>query len=63
VAAETSEVAITVDRLVRDGTLDDEYERFQLTPLGFVKPVEEVVAALLRAAFEVDQRPVQRDIG
>src|SRR5438105_10793756 len=56
-------VAITFYRLVRDRAFDDEDERFQLTPVGLVEPVDEVISALFRAAFEVDPRPVQRDLG
>src|SRR6516225_3195718 len=58
--AEAAPVALRLDRLVRDGALDDEDERLEFTAVGLVPPLDEGVGTLFGAAFEVDQRPVHR---
>ena len=63
VVAEAAPVAFGLDRLVRDGSLDDQDERVEFAPVGLVPPLDEVVGALLGAALEVDQRPVHGDLG
>ena len=62
VVAEAAPVALVLDRLVGDRALDHEDERLELTAVGLVPPLDEVVGALLRTALEVDQRPVHRDL-
>jgi hypothetical protein len=63
VVAEPAPVALGLDRLVRDGALHHQHERFELAAVGLVPPLDEGVGALLGAALEVDQRPVHRDLG
>src|SRR5579859_747256 len=63
VVAETAPVALWLDGFVRDGTLHHQHERFELTAVGLVPPLDEVVGPGLRTALEVDQRPVHRDLG
>ena len=63
VVAEPAPVALGLDRLVGDGPLDDQHERVELAAVGLVPPLDEVVGPGLRAALEVDQRPVHRDLG
>ena len=62
VVAEAAPVALALDRLVRDRALDDEHERLELAAVGLEEPLDEVVGAADRAALEVDQRPVHRDL-
>src|SRR6266487_2019943 len=42
---------------------DRQPERIKLTAVGLVPPLDEVVGALLRAALEVDKRPVHGNLG
>src|SRR3954451_10472726 len=58
VVAEAGPVPLVLDLLVGDGPLDDQDERLQVTAVGLEEPLEEVVRATVRAALEVDQRPV-----
>ena len=62
VVAEAAPVALALDRLVGDRALDDEHERLELAAVGLEEPLDEVVGAADRAALEVDQRPVHRDL-
>ena len=62
VVAEPAPVALALDRLVRDRSLDDQHERLQLAPVGLEEPLEEVVGPADRPALEVDQRPVDGDL-
>ena len=55
--------ALGVQLLIRDGPFHHQHERLQLAAVRLAEPLEEVVGALLRAAFEVDQRPVHGDLG
>ena len=62
VVPEPAPVALALDRLVRDGAFHDEHERLELAAVGFEEPFDEVVGAADRAALEVDERPVHRDL-
>ncbi len=62
VVPERGPVALLLDRLVGDRTLDHQHERLELAAVGLVPPLDEVVGALLGSALEVDQRPVDRDL-
>ena len=62
VVPEPAPVALRLDRLVRDRALDDEHERLELAAVGLEEPLDEVIGAADRSAFEVDQRPVHRDL-
>ena len=63
VVAEPRPVAVAVDLLVGDRALDDEHERIELAAVGLEEPLQEVVGAAVRPALEVDQRPVDGDLG
>ena len=63
VVAEPGPVALTCERLVRYRPLDDEDEGLQLAAICLPEPLQEVVRTAGRAAFEVDERPVDRDFG
>ena len=62
VVAEAGPVAVAVDLLVGDRALDDQHERLDLAAGTLEEPFEEVVGAAVRAALEVDQRPVHGDL-
>ena len=63
VVAEAAPVALALDGLVGDRALDDEDERIELATIGLEEPLDEVVGTADRPAFEVDQRPVDGDLG
>ncbi len=62
IVAEPAPVALVVQLLVRDGSLDDQHERFEFTPVGLEEPFEEVVRTPVWSAFEIDQGPVHGDL-
>ena len=62
VVPEPAPVALALDRLVRDRSLDHEDERLELAAVGLEEPFEEVVGPAGRPALEVDQRPVDGDL-
>jgi hypothetical protein len=63
VVPEAGEVTLFEDVLVGDRALHHEHERIELAAIGHVEPLDEVVSALFRAALEVDERPVNGDLG
>ena len=63
VVAEPAPVALALDGLVGDRALDDEHERIELAAIGLEEPFDEIVGAAHRAVLEVDQRPVDGDLG
>ena len=62
VVPEPAPVPLALDRLVRDRALDHEHERLELAAVGLEEPLDEIVGAADRSAFEVDQWPVHRDL-
>src|ERR1700757_126864 len=63
VVAEPAPVPLVFQLLVGDGSLDDEHERFQFPAVALKEPFEEVVGAAGRSALEIDERPVDGDLG
>ena len=64
VVAEAAPVALLLDRFVGDRSLDDQHEGLPKPPRSaYEEPLDEIVGATDRPAFEIDQRPVHRDLG
>lgn len=63
VVAEPAPVAFVLELLVRDGSLDDQDERLQFISFGLEEPRQEIVGAPARSALEVDQGPMDGDLG
>ena len=49
--------------LVRNGPFDNENERLQFAAFGLEEPLQEIVGAPVRSALEIDQGPVDGDLG
>ena len=62
IVPEAAPVALLLDGLVGDRPLDDQHERVELAPVRLEEPLQEVVGPADRAALEVDERPVDRDL-
>ncbi len=63
IVAEPAPIAFALEFLVRDGSLDDQDERIQFAAVGFEEPGEKVVGTSTRPALEVDEGPMDRDLG
>ncbi len=62
IVPEAAPVALALDGLVGDRTLDHQHEGLELAAVGLEEPLEEIVGAAHGAALEVDQRPVHSDL-